>query len=104
RILLDCSDGQSLCVVVFNRSAMDDPAVCSSFSRRRNAKRPAEKMIGNGTAPAVAHFKLLAHGIGRERSHGAAEDRVHRAGNSARSEEHTSELQSHLNLVCRLLL
>src|SRR5260370_40349407 len=27
-----------------------------------------------------------------------------RAGNLSRSEEHTSELQSHLNLVCRLLL
>src|SRR5260370_32193092 len=27
-----------------------------------------------------------------------------RAGDRARSEEHTSELQSHLNLVCRLLL
>src|SRR5260370_27488828 len=27
-----------------------------------------------------------------------------RVGSSARSEEHTSELQSHLNLVCRLLL
>src|SRR5260370_19901219 len=26
------------------------------------------------------------------------------AGRSVRSEEHTSELQSHLNLVCRLLL
>src|SRR5260370_15657476 len=26
------------------------------------------------------------------------------SGNSSRSEEHTSELQSHLNLVCRLLL
>src|SRR5260370_10956282 len=26
------------------------------------------------------------------------------AGKSRRSEEHTSELQSHLNLVCRLLL
>src|SRR5260370_35689447 len=25
-------------------------------------------------------------------------------GNGCRSEEHTSELQSHLNLVCRLLL
>src|SRR5438477_7719149 len=25
-------------------------------------------------------------------------------GNAARSEEHTSELQSHVNLVCRLLL
>src|SRR5260370_1601939 len=27
-----------------------------------------------------------------------------RSTSSARSEEHTSELQSHLNLVCRLLL
>src|SRR5260370_8988255 len=27
-----------------------------------------------------------------------------RASSAARSEEHTSELQSHLNLVCRLLL
>src|SRR5260370_28108371 len=27
-----------------------------------------------------------------------------RCGKSPRSEEHTSELQSHLNLVCRLLL
>src|SRR5260370_3354026 len=27
-----------------------------------------------------------------------------RTGSHARSEEHTSELQSHLNLVCRLLL
>src|SRR5690242_21418207 len=27
-----------------------------------------------------------------------------RAGSFARSEEHTSELQSHVNLVCRLLL
>src|SRR5438477_8760378 len=35
----------------------------------------------------IAHFK-----------HGA------RAENPARSEEHTSELQSHVNLVCRLLL
>src|SRR5260370_24931806 len=26
------------------------------------------------------------------------------SGNNTRSEEHTSELQSHLNLVCRLLL
>src|SRR5260370_42675622 len=30
--------------------------------------------------------------------------RLLRGGNPARSEEHTSELQSHLNLVCRLLL
>src|SRR4030066_2042427 len=29
---------------------------------------------------------------------------VDRPGHAVRSEEHTSELQSHLNLVCRLLL
>src|SRR5207237_10429846 len=29
---------------------------------------------------------------------------LRRQGERARSEEHTSELQSHLNLVCRLLL
>src|SRR5207237_9439498 len=43
------------------------------------------------------------------RSDGAAhgDDRSGRqqvAGTNRRSEEHTSELQSHLNLVCRLLL
>ena len=32
---------------------MDDTAVCSNFSTRSNAKRAAEKMIGDGTAPAV---------------------------------------------------
>src|SRR5260370_30316207 len=31
-------------------------------------------------------------------------NRVSKPGGSIRSEEHTSELQSHLNLVCRLLL
>src|SRR6185369_18034563 len=39
-------------------------------------------------------------------THPDASRRPHRAGGHrrARSEEHTSELQSHLNLVCRLLL
>src|SRR5467141_4792274 len=34
----------------------------------------------------------------------AAESRAPSPGARRRSEEHTSELQSHLNLVCRLLL
>src|SRR5260370_10379277 len=34
---------------------------------------------------------------------GLAPERAH-VRNAARSEEHTSELQSHLHLVCRLLL
>src|SRR5260370_23336145 len=31
-------------------------------------------------------------------------NKLHRMDEHARSEEHTSELQSHLNIVCRLLL
>src|SRR5260370_18694586 len=55
--------------------------------------RPAEAPAATAP-PAAAHALLLRHdalvveGRGRRR----------------RSEEHTSELQSHLNLVCRLLL
>src|SRR5438034_7828576 len=44
-------------------------------------------------------------GVARERARG--EHRVHPASRAAaalRSEEHTSELQSHSDLVCRLLL
>src|SRR2546430_3561068 len=41
-------------------------------------------------------------GPGRRRARTA--ERHHRAGGSSRSEEHTSELQSQSNLVCRLLL
>src|SRR5260370_15769814 len=43
----------------------------------------------------------------RERAggdHAQRRQRLRRRGHRRRSEEHTSELQSHLNLVCRLLL
>src|SRR5258706_6973066 len=45
-------------------------------------------------------------GPGRRRLHGEAlrDARAHRAGAGVRSEEHTSELQSLTNIVCRLLL
>src|SRR5260370_10739932 len=41
------------------------------------------------------------HAGGAERM---SRQRLGRGNRRARSEEHTSELQSHLNLVCRLLL
>src|SRR5260370_14523650 len=44
--------------------------------------------------PPLAHPAILRHAL----PHALAED------GRMRSEEHTSELQSHLNLVCRLLL
>src|SRR5260370_19436883 len=40
----------------------------------------------------------------RPRAHGYAHVRRSQCRRVIRSEEHTSELQSHLNLVCRLLL
>src|SRR5260370_28890712 len=45
-----------------------------------------------------AFFVGGVEGVGELNAH------VNRARNWKRSEEHTSELQSHLNLVCRLLL
>src|SRR5437016_10096999 len=48
-----------------------------------------------------------AHGPGHSRSSSGGESRIIRMGYGAdeiRSEEHTSELQSLTNLVCRLLL
>src|SRR5260370_39082172 len=51
--------------------------------------------VGNAFANAVAlqaDGKIVVAGYARQRSR------------TRRSEEHTSELQSHLNLVCRLLL
>src|SRR5260370_26348549 len=56
-----------------------------------------------GTQNHVRRFYAPRHCLGtRERSHRPGRP-VRRAGRE-RSEEHTSELQSHLNLVCRLLL
>src|SRR5260370_26943053 len=46
--------------------------------------------MGSGGSPEGERYEFFGHGM--------VEELV------ARSEEHTSELQSHLNLVCRLLL
>src|SRR5260370_7796728 len=52
-------------------------------------------------------YTTLFRSVHARRAHGMAGRRSRGGGQSARagrSEEHTSELQSHLNLVCRLLL
>src|SRR5438477_4853794 len=51
------------------------------------------------TASHPALFRAFAEGLGLSR-----EELERRARPLLRSEEHTSELQSHVNLVCRLLL
>src|SRR5207249_8610173 len=61
-------------------------------ARRHAADRPGEDVIEHQSRDR----ELRQH-----RAHGLFHDAVHAA---ARSEEHTSELQSRFDLVCRLLL
>src|SRR5438477_1205821 len=62
--------------------------------------------------PYTTLFRSLAHPfagalhvfpVGRVGAHARDRDQLRQLG-APRSEEHTSELQSHVNLVCRLLL
>src|SRR2546422_8259372 len=54
-------------------------------------------------APGI-HIRLTWRWLGRGRRSGLGRVRPRLRGLSGRSEEHTSELQSRLHLVCRLLL
>src|SRR5260370_25252380 len=65
-----------------------DPTLRNSFTfnRPRSLMQSRRSMVGLGEAPAVQTSVKLVNRV------------------PSRSEEHTSELQSHLNLVCRLLL
>src|SRR5438477_12616117 len=63
-------------------------------------RRSSDLGISRGVIPRRSGVKLRA-----EKFQVSTRPSVRRAGSfSVRSEEHTSELQSHVNLVCRLLL
>src|SRR5690242_20916250 len=64
----------------------------------RSLRDPTEQQLGIWRRHAVISpsSQPLERGFGRSPQH--------LLGVSIRSEEHTSELQSHVNLVCRLLL
>src|SRR4051812_49748960 len=64
---------------------------------RRRGRHPHDRRQRRG--------RLRGHGVGRRhhvRAVGGPDAGV--GGRPRRSEEHTSELQSHVNIVCRLLL
>src|SRR2546430_13497970 len=65
------------------------------FRSRQRARRPARRPAGHRAEEAAAHLEIDLHRAGL----GGHQVRARR-----RSEEHTSELQSQSNLVCRLLL
>src|SRR5207237_7232414 len=88
-----------------------DPPPLPPFPTRRSsdlgrgsavAARPASAAARRAAAAATA--RAAGGGWRPARGCGAAGPGSAWAGRRARSEEHTSELQSHLNLVCRLLL
>src|SRR2546422_6628147 len=83
-----------MCSLLFFFLMIRRPPRSTLFPYTTLFRSPAER--GGGSRPAAR----LAHGSGRRRLHARVRaDRV-----PGRSEEHTSELQSRLHLVCRLLL
>src|SRR5207248_4967182 len=93
------------CGTSTTRPPMNPPAPMMRIGRSDDntgsLRHRVEPRHGKWLAPAIA---LFDHGDGREylpRRHGRRSLAAHR---SKRSEEHTSELQSPYDLVCRLLL
>src|SRR5260370_32726087 len=71
----------------------------TTLFRSRRDRVPDASCRNRGPASA---FRAPGHDIVRRARH--LPQRPARSRRRSRSEEHTSELQSHLNLVCRLLL
>src|SRR5690242_3030533 len=72
-------------------------AVVQMIEGTRNLVEPA------AAAPLAAALRLRDHLVGKRVALVCSGGNI-TVGQLARSEEHTSELQSHVNLVCRLLL
>src|SRR3989449_1339147 len=95
------------------RRRMKSGSACSvqgaSWGIERHADLSSDAIMGRGVCGAgAAGGRALAVGVGARCGRGYAPRLYgkHRAriGRRTRSEEHTSELQSRLHLVCRLLL
>src|SRR5690348_17748281 len=90
-------------------SFINDPARTHIYTLSLHAALPicerAERLLGRGDA--IGERSLAVVGAGDERALALVELDVGDGGIAAhalRSEEHTSELQSPVHLVCRLLL
>src|SRR5690242_21581843 len=69
----------------------------------RSTLFPYTTLFRSGATDPIAAFRKLALGVAPFVSRGD-QSGTHQRELALRSEEHTSELQSHVNLVCRLLL
>src|SRR5699024_12423669 len=74
---------------------------------RPDSRAPGDRLpVHSQTLPAPSSEEDLRAGLGEVRAYGEgkANDYLMIQQRSSRSEEHTSELQSRFDLVCRLLL
>src|SRR5260370_37839273 len=95
--MLPCSP----CSFFFN-----DTATTEIYTLSLHDALPIYHRLVRGRTPKSAHLTFLARWPSRKATQ-HARDRIREITGRDRlwrSEEHTSELQSHLNLVCRLLL
>src|SRR5687768_18341381 len=95
------------------RGSLRSPATTTSSAPRFDAGRSSCKSPSKSCRASASKAAALRTGdvdrelvvVRRQAARVRAEDlRVERADGKVRSEEHTSELQSRLHLVCRLLL
>src|SRR5260370_9978817 len=70
----------------------------------RSTLFPYTTLFRSGDNLAQDLFEIAAGGLEAVGVHSQRRSNDHQRRAMTRSEEHTSELQSHLNLVCRLLL
>src|SRR5690606_39307453 len=86
---------------------VDDPArphELASFGDEHTPDLYLIRFAGFGISSHVVGEAILEHQCDTLAHHAYGIDCVHQRINVRRSEEHTSELQSRENLVCRLLL
>src|SRR5690606_41379577 len=88
-------------------SQPDAPAVLHSFPTRRSSDLSTTSAVESGSIsapPLVQRPRQLVGVPDRRSTRPLLPDLANRRTPGSRSEEHTSELQSRENLVCRLLL
>src|SRR5260370_19882895 len=90
---------------LWNFFFFNDTATTEIYTLSLHDALPISSRLRNGTgfmpfASRVNRYRLTSRGLGLSSSASLAGPCAY----GLRSEEHTSELQSHLNLVCRLLL